>query len=148
MRTDRLRPFLTGLLATALLLVAPALGAQVAQTAARADGRVPTVQYVVQWRTEFLSKPATTAPVIAWLDSAQVVTPTSPEKYENGHAQIVVNGRTGWVDNGYITRRVVLRDTARVVDTVRVTRGPAPSLAPPRRSGAMGQPSAPTIKKP
>lgn len=109
-----------------------ALHAQSAQPSRRsAPPRTEIVRYEVLWRTEFLEQPSPTAPVIAWLDSGRVLVPAMPEKYETGHARIVVDGRPGWVDNGYIRRIVTLRETTRIVDTVTRT-GPR---VPVRRPG-------------
>jgi hypothetical protein len=121
-----------------LLVGATPVSAQVAQAARgrAAPARVATVHYEVLWRTEFLSRPDTAAPVIAWLDSGQVVTPDLPETYQTGHARIVVNGRRGWVDNGYIRRVVTMKETTRVVDTVHTSARRPPARAP-------GDPRAP-----
>jgi hypothetical protein len=113
-------------LVTLLVVAATPVSAQVAQAARgrAAPSRVATVHYEVLWRTEFLARPDTAAPVIAWLDSGQVVTPELPETYQTGHARIVVNGRRGWVDNGYIRRVVTMKETTRIVDTVQSARRP------------------------
>lgn len=131
---------LSALLVAAALAAPVPLAAQVAQGRARpAAPAAPRVAYVVLWRTEFLERPDPKAPVLAWLDSGQVLTPVKPEVYQTGHARIAVNGREGWVDNGYIKRVVTLQETTRVVDTVRVDRrAPAPRPGSPR-----AQPVAP-----
>lgn len=118
--------------ASAVALAAPATS--VAQAAASRNAAVaPRVTYVVLWRTEFPERPDPKAAVIAWLDSGQVLTPAAPESFQTGHARIVVNGKAGWVDNGYFKRVVTLHETARVVDTVRVERrAPPPRLGDPR----------------
>jgi hypothetical protein len=134
----------SALAALAFLATATIASAQPPQASRAATST--TVRYVVLWRTEFLERPSPTAPVIAWLDSAQVLVPSDPEHYETGHARIVVNGRTGWVDNGYIRRIVTVRDVARVRDTVKVVR-PSPVTPPaPRPRSVMGQPSGATKK--
>lgn len=115
------------LAAIALLFGAAALPAQVTQSARPAQ--VPVVHYQVLWRTELLAEPDTAARVLAWLDSGQVVTPALPETFRTGHARIVVGGRTGWVDNGYIKRVVTMRTT----DTLLVPRRVQP---PARKPGA------------
>lgn len=134
---------LAALAAVAFLATAPVASAQSPQSSRPAT---TTVRYVVLWRTEFLERPSPTAPVIAWLDSAQVLVPTEPEQYQTGHARIVVNGRTGWVDNGYIRRVVTVRDVARVRDTVQVVKTAPATPAAPRRRSVMGQPSGATRK--
>lgn len=128
---------LSALLLTASLAAPAALAAQVAQGVGRPSTptttATPRVSYVVLWRTEFLERPDPQARVLAWLDSGQVLAPVAPESFQTGHARIVVNGREGWVDNGYIRRVVVLQQTARVVDTVRVERrAPTPRPGDPR----------------
>jgi hypothetical protein len=129
-------------------LAALALLASTSVASAQASRPSPptTVRYVVLWRTEFLERPSPTAPVIAWLDSAQVLVPTDPERYETGHARIVVNGRTGWVDNGYIRRIVTVRDVAQVRDTVKVVRTTPVTPPAPRPRSVMGQPAGATKK--
>jgi hypothetical protein len=121
--------------AAALLLSAAAAlpsSAQVTQSARSAAA--PAVHYVVLWRTEFLARPDTAAPVLAWLDSGQVVRPDGAEHYQTGHARIIVNGRRGWVDNGYIKRVLTKRET----DTLRTV---VPRrAAPPPRTGDPRQP--------
>jgi hypothetical protein len=123
-------------LVTLLVVAAAPVSAQVSQAARNraSAARVATVHYQVLWRTEFLSRPDTAAPVIAWLDSGQVVTPELPETFQTGHARIVVNGRRGWVDNGYIRRVVTMKETTRIVDTVQsvVRRPPARAPGDPR----------------
>ena len=115
-----------------MLCAATSAEAQLSPSARRpAPQRTEIVRYEVLWRTEFLEHPSPTAPVIAWLDSGRVLVPATPEKYETGHARIIVDGRQGWVDNGYIRRIVTLRETTRLVDTVHRT-GPR---VPARRPG-------------
>ena len=135
---------LSALAAIALFAVAPVASAQPSQASRPATST--TVRYVVLWRTEFLERPSPTAPVIAWLDSAKVLVPAEPEQYEKGHARIVVDGRTGWVDNGYIRRVVTVRDVARVRDTVQVVRTAPVTPPKPRPRSVMGQPSGATRK--
>jgi hypothetical protein len=137
----RALPALATFAALAFLATAPVASAQASRPATSS-----TVRYVVLWRTEFLERPSPTAPVIAWLDSAQVLVPTEPEQYQTGHARIVVNGRTGWVDNGYIRRVVTVRDVARVHDTVQVVRTAPVTPPKPRPRSVMGQPSGATKK--
>ena len=121
--------------AAALLLSAAAAvpsSAQVTQSARQAPA--PAVHYVVLWRTELLARPDTAAPVLAWLDSGQVIRPDGAEHFETGHARIVVDGRRGWVDNGYIKRVLTRRET----DTLRTV---IPRrAAPPQRTGNPRQP--------
>ena len=135
---------ISSLAALAFFAIAPVASAQPTQSSQPATST--TVRYVVLWRTEFLERPSPTAPVIAWLDSARVLVPTEPELYEKGHARIVVDGRTGWVDNGYIRRVVTVRDVARVRDTVRVVRTAPVKQPAPRPRSVMGQPSGATKK--
>ncbi|HYD52997.1 MAG TPA: hypothetical protein VEA99_10230 [Gemmatimonadaceae bacterium] len=116
------------------VVASTAASAQVSQSSRPAPRSVPVVSYQVLWRTEFLARPDTAAPVLAWLDSGQVVVPDGPETYQTGHARIVVNGKRGWVDNGYIKRVVTMRATDTVLTvTPRRRTTPAPRPGDPRQ---------------
>ena len=71
--------------------------------------------------------------MLAWLDSGQVVRPDGAELFQTGHARILVDGKRGWVDNGYIKRVVMMKST----DTLRTT----VKRSPPRRP--LGDPREP-----